>query len=192
MQQKVTIFYLEMTNKNQFIPKIGFEDEIEIKEIENDEYLNFVFFTGVGLPFKWYSRLKWNISEWQNYFKNNNVKTYLGFHRNKLIGYYELEIQADNNIEIMFFGLLPNQIGKALGSKFLSHAINSSWKLNPKRIYLHTCSIDHQFAYQNYVSRGFELYKQEDEIEDIPSKNEFVEMISNYYNNYIDRFSSNL
>ena len=190
MEHKVTTYYLEMNSKDSFIAKKGYTDKIEIKEIDNDSYINFIFFAGVGLPFKWYSRLKWDIKKWKNYFKENKVKTFIGFSENKLIGYYELEKQNNNTIEIKFFGLLPNYIGKGLGSMFLSHAIKSSWQLKPQKVWLHTCSIDHQFAYKNYLARGFELTKQVEDIENIPSKEELLKLISNYYKNFIESYTN--
>ena len=189
MQQKVTTYYLEMDSKDKFIAKTDFENKIKIKKIDNDAYLNFIFFAGVGLPFKWYSRLKWDIKKWQNYFLENTVKTYIGFDGNKLIGYYELEKQENKIVEIKFFGLLPNYIGKGLGSMFLSHAINNSWQLNAKKVCLHTCSIDHQSAYKNYVARGFELIKQVEDIENIPSKKELLQMISGFFDNFIQKYT---
>ena len=79
--QKVTTYYLEMDSKNKFIAKTGFNSKIEIKEIDNDAYLNFIFFAGVGLPFKWYSRLKWSIDEWQKYFTKKHCKNVYWFFR---------------------------------------------------------------------------------------------------------------
>ncbi|WP_146066650.1 GNAT family N-acetyltransferase, partial [Candidatus Venteria ishoeyi] len=109
---QVTTYHLEMTDRNQFRPKPGFYPEIEIKEIENDAFINFMLFAGVGLPWIWYSRLSWSIQEWQNYFNSHSCKTYIGFKGKAIVGYFELELQDDKNIEIKFFGLLPQFIGK--------------------------------------------------------------------------------
>ena len=33
---------------------------------------------------------------------------------------------------------------------------------NPHRMWVHTCSLDHKHALQNYKSKGFEIFKEEE------------------------------
>jgi hypothetical protein len=44
-----------------------------IREVENDAYLNFMLFAGVGLNWRWYSRLGWSYKEWDEYFSRERV-----------------------------------------------------------------------------------------------------------------------
>ncbi|MEA3445313.1 MAG: GNAT family N-acetyltransferase [Bacteroidota bacterium] len=184
-EKEVTTFYLEMTGTEKFKPKAGFEKAMHIQEIENDAFINFMLFAGVGLPWKWYSRLAWTPDDWKKYFNKNVCKTFLGFRNKQLIGYFELEIQENKNVEIKFFGLLPQFIGSGIGGYFLSHAINSAWQLGAKRIWLHTCSSDNENATANYISRGFEIFKEEKEIEEIPDKQELLDRINAFFSDYI-------
>ncbi|MCF8370920.1 MAG: GNAT family N-acetyltransferase [Bacteroidales bacterium] len=186
-ETNVTIHYLEMTSQSQFRPKTGFETTIQVQEIENDSFMHFMLFTGVGLPWKWYSRLSWSIGEWEDYFRNHTCKTFLGFQEKKLVGYFELEFQEVGNVEINFFGFFPQYIGCGLGGHFLSHAIDTAWKSGAKRIFLHTCNIDHKYATANYTARGFSPYKEETVIEQIPSRQEFLELIKDFFAGYMDR-----
>jgi len=63
--------------------------------------------------------------------------------------------------------LLKNDIlkkfrGKKLGSALLQHAIKTSFHLKSDRIWVHTCSLDHKFALNNYKSKGFKIFRQEE------------------------------
>ena len=43
----------------------------------------------------------------------------------------------------------------------LSEAIKNSFKLGAKRAWVHTCSLDHPHAINNYKSRGMKIFKSE-------------------------------
>ncbi len=191
MQENVKTFYLEILAVDQVLLKKGFSRKIQIREVENSAYLNFILFAGVGLPWRWYSRLKWTVAQWEEYFAAREVKTFLGFSGNKLIGYYELEFQEINNVELKFFGVLPAHIGEGLGGMLLSHAIKSALDNGAGRIWLHTCSNDSQAALGNYLSRGFRIYREEENVEFVPGKDELIEMVSGFFSDYFDLYGNN-
>ena len=59
-------------------------------------------------------------------------------------------------------GILKEYRGKNFGSALLDHCLQNSFNKDPKRIWVHTCSLDHKFALQNYKSRGFKIFKEEE------------------------------
>ena len=64
------------------------------------------------------------------------------------------------DVEIAYFGLAPRFIGKGFGGYLLSHAIKSAWAWEgTRRVWVHTCTLDHPTALQNYKARGLEVYK---------------------------------
>ena len=76
--------------------------------------------------------------------------------------FYKIIFHDDKNeIEIAYFGLLKEYQNKKLGSYLLSIAIKKSFSSNPKRVWLHTCSLDHKNALNNYISRGMKIFKKE-------------------------------
>ena len=80
----------------------------------------------------------------------------------EFIGYFELNVHHnENEIEIAYLGLLEEYINKKLGSYLLSSAIKYSFLKKPKRVWVHTCSLDHKNALNNYVSRGMKIFKKE-------------------------------
>jgi GNAT superfamily N-acetyltransferase len=64
-------------------------------------------------------------------------------------------------VEIAYFGLLEEFQNKKLGSYLLSQAIQKSFKENINRVWVHTCSLDHKNALNNYIARGMKIFKTE-------------------------------
>ena len=124
--------------------------------------LNKFFYKNIGKNHKWIDRLVWSEEKWIKYLSNEKVKTYVLKYKNDLVGFFELIIHRDNlEVEIAYFGLLEEYQNKKLGSYLLSEAIKKSFEFNIKRIWLHTCSLDHKNALNNYLSRGMKVFKSE-------------------------------
>ena len=100
--------------------------------------------------------------EWNDYVLDPKVKTFILRDNNDLVGYFELILHKDKNeVEIAYLGLLQEYHNKKLGSFILSSAIKNSFLENPKRVWVHTCSLDHKNALNNYISRGMKIFKKE-------------------------------
>ena len=69
--------------------------------------------------------------------------------------------KENKEVEIAYFGILEEYQNKKLGSYLLSEAIKKSFKYNDGRVWLHTCSLDHKHALNNYMSRGMKIFKTE-------------------------------
>ena len=124
--------------------------------------LNKFFYKNIGKNHKWIDRLVWSEEKWIKYLSNGKVKTYVLKYKNDLVGFFELIIHKDNfEVEIAYFGVLEEYQNKKLGSYLLSEAIKKSFEFNIKRIWLHTCSLDHKNALNNYISRGMKIFKTE-------------------------------
>lgn len=115
-------------------------------------------------------RLRWSWQQWHDYLKNPNIVTWVAYQGATPVGYFELQKQVHGDTEIVYFGLLPEFVGKGLGKALLEDAISKAWELADKRIWLHTCSLDHPSALPNYLQRGFSLFKEEDFEDNIPSE----------------------
>jgi GNAT superfamily N-acetyltransferase len=89
-------------------------------------------------------------------------------------GYVELDARIKPEIEIGYFGLLPDFIGQKLGPYLLSFAVHEAWRRRPSRLWVHTCSLDHPSALGLYQRLGFVPYKQETELADDPRSLGFI------------------
>ncbi|HEX3010293.1 MAG TPA: GNAT family N-acetyltransferase [Bacteroidales bacterium] len=188
MQKDVITYYLEMESKDWFIPKPQYKEKMDIRFISNDVFQQWTLFVGVGLPWRWYSRLKWSPAEWNEYFKASDPKCYLAFSENKLVGYFELVMGEANVLEIRFLGLFPFGIENGLGGYLLSHALDVAWGMGAQKVWLHTCTSDHKSALHNYVARGFRIKSQTEEMEEIPLKEEYLKDVTDFMSQYIDLY----
>ena len=124
--------------------------------------LNKFFYKNIGKNHKWVDRLSWSEEKWINYVTNQNVKTYVFKYKEDLVGFFELIYHPEKNeTEIAYFGILEEFRNKKLGSYLLSEAIKKSFGNNVNRVWVHTCSLDHKNALNNYVSRGMKIFKTE-------------------------------
>ena len=124
--------------------------------------LNKFFYKNIGKKHKWVDRLTWSEEKWINYVSSEKVKSYVFKHKDDLVGFFELIFHLENNeIEIAYFGILEEYQNKKLGSYLLSEAIKKSFKNNVNRVWVHTCSLDHKNALNNYISRGMKVFKTE-------------------------------
>ena len=124
--------------------------------------LNKFFYKNVGKKHKWIDRLVWTETQWINYVSNKNTRTFIFKNKDDLAGFFELIHHSEKReIEIAYFGLLEEYQNKKLGSYLLSEAIKRSFEYSIKRVWLHTCSLDHKNALSNYVARGMKIFKTE-------------------------------
>ena len=127
-----------------------------------DFQLNKFFYKSVGKNHHWVDRLIWTDQQWTEYVYNKDVQTYVLKKKDDLAGYFELILHRDKNeIEIAYLGLLEEYQNQKLGSFLLSEAIKNSFLIKVKRVWVHTCSLDHKNALKNYLSRGMKIFKKE-------------------------------
>ena len=163
MSKKIDRNYLEIFSLNELIATYNPANEFSLNVIDPPNYqLNKFFYKEIGKNHRWVDRLIWNDKEWIEYTTNNNTKTYILKKENDLVGYFELIFHRDKNeTEIAYLGILEEYLNKKLGSYLLSNAITKSFLDKPKRVWVHTCSLDHKNALNNYLSRGMKIFKKE-------------------------------
>ena len=182
MKQSVTTTHLQMDSKAQFKPRYLDDREVTVRKLQiPNPSINHFFFLEVGLPFKWYSRLRWTYQDWHDYVHAADVQTWIGDLSGSPFGYFELQ-NRQKTTEIMFFGLLRQFIGQGLGAHLLSHAIDRAWSIEgTATVYVHTCTQDHPAALRNYLARGFRIIREEKEIEEMPDADDPVWSTPAYY-----------
>ena len=124
--------------------------------------LNKFFYKNIGNKHNWVDRLIWTEKKWIDYVSNKNVKTYVLKRKKNLVGFFELiHHQEKKEVEIAYLGILEEYHNKKLGSYLLTEAIKISFKSKINRVWVHTCSLDHKNALNNYMTRGMKIFKTE-------------------------------
>ena len=159
---KIQRYFFKIKIKDQKNLDFNFEKKISL-ERKKDFNINRFFYKEIGKEHFWRDRLIWTDKEWIKYVSNQNLETWIMKNNDELVGFYEKEFHpSKNEIELINMGILKKFRGKKLGSILLKHAIKTSFKLKPCRMWVHTCSLDHKFALNNYKSKGFQIFKQEE------------------------------
>ena len=155
--------YLEISSINDLLVKNKPFSNLFLEKVNPPNFqLNKFFYKEIGKKHSWTDRLVWEDKKWIDYLENSGVNTYILKHNKDFIGYFE-QIFDKNKLdcEIAYFGILEEYIGKKMGGYLLSEAIKISFNIGSKRIWVHTCSLDHKNALQNYLSRGMKVFKSE-------------------------------
>tara|TARA_Y100001935_G_scaffold184076_1_gene152666 strand:+ start:455 stop:958 length:504 start_codon:yes stop_codon:yes gene_type:complete len=163
MIQKIQRNYLEINSLHELVETNNPSNEFVVNLLYPANYqLNKFFYKNVGRKHNWVDRLSWSEKEWIKYTTDNDVNTYVLMKNSDLVGYFELILHKNKNeIEIAYLGLLEEYHNQKLGSFLLSSAIKKSFLKKPKRVWVHTCSLDHKNALKNYISRGMKVFKKE-------------------------------
>ena len=163
MNKKVERNYLEISYLEDLKDSSNLSDHYSINLVDPVDFqLNKFFYKNIGKSHHWVDRLVWSEKQWLDYVSDKKVKTYILKEGDELAGYFELIFHTDKNeVEIAYLGLLEEYQNKKLGSCLLSVAIKNSFLFNPKRVWVHTCSLDHKNALNNYIARGMKIFKEE-------------------------------
>jgi len=152
--------YLEMRSPEQLLPKRCADARFQIREqTESSWRFNRDLYFRVGERWEWIDKRPWTDEQWQEYAAAPELRTFAAYYDNTLAGYYELRRDTEGGVEIAYFGLLPEFIGRGLGGALLTNAIEEAWLMSPKRVWVHTCNRDHPQALANYQARGMVVYK---------------------------------
>ncbi len=162
MDTKNVIHFLEMDNVSELNSRdINDSDFKVIKNSIKQYKLNRFLYDIVGEPYLWFDKISWSVDQWQEYVEDYNLHTWVAYKNGAVAGYFELQVQDENVVEIKYFGLVDRFIGQGLGSGFLSIAITEAWNLGASKVILNTCNKDHPAALKNYLKRGFSIVREE-------------------------------
>ena len=163
MNKEIDRNYLEIFSLGELVVSKKPSNEFIVELIDPANFqLNKFFYKNIGKKHHWIDRLIWTDKQWIDYTIDIKIRTYVLKKKEDLVGYYELISHTERNeIEIAYFGILEEYQNQKLGSFLLTSAIQNSFLLNCNRVWVHTCSLDHKNALDNYLSRGMKVFKKE-------------------------------
>jgi GNAT superfamily N-acetyltransferase len=118
-------------------------------------------YAAVGGAWHWHDRDAWSDDRLAAHLADPAVSVQLFLVDDAPAGYFELQQHDAGDVEIAYFGLFADHIGKGLGGAMLTAATREAWRRGATSVWLHTCTLDHPHAIANYRARGFEEFKQE-------------------------------
>ena len=156
---EVTVTYLEMTARPDLplppAPTIPYR--IERLERPSVSFYRYLYNT-VGEPWLWHERRKVPDAALAGILADPGLWLLVAYADGEPAGYAELTAASRPDIELAYFGIVPKFIGRGLGPTLLRAAVDDAWRRNPRRLWVHTCSLDHPKALRCYERAGFASY----------------------------------
>jgi GNAT superfamily N-acetyltransferase len=171
MLRDETVTYLEMLHRSELMPAKRPSVEMETKQAEIPcPELNRFFYTAIGGDWYWIDRLPWTYDQWAAYVSRPGHETWVAYVQGTPAGYFELEGELGGEVELAYFGILPQFIGQGIGGHLLTLAVQRAWERDPPRVWLHTSSFDHPQALKNYLAHGFRIVRKDTCPKEIPDR----------------------
>jgi len=164
---ETTVTYLEMKTPDDLSGDDTFPPSVTITEVLNCTVSFYRYLYGeVGREYHWVERRRWTDERLAAHLADPAIRIWLLQVDGCPAGYFELYRDAEDGVEIAYFGLIPEFVGQGHGKLLLTAAVSTAWELEPMpaRVWLHTCTLDHPQALPNYIARGFVPYKTETEL----------------------------
>jgi GNAT superfamily N-acetyltransferase len=153
------VTYLEMTAPPATLPRPAPRPGLEIRLAQRPSVTFYRFlYAAVGEPWTWTVRRCLSDAELAAVLDDPRVDVNVLWADGVPAGYAELDWRAPPDVELAYFGLMPESIGQGLGGYLLDWAIHHAWRARPRRFWLHTCDLDHPRALAFYQKLGFRIY----------------------------------
>jgi GNAT superfamily N-acetyltransferase len=153
--REVVVTALEMTEPAVLRPgRPPALDATLVRTARPAPQLSRFFYRAVGGDWYWVDRLDWSMAQWRDWVSGPGHELWSCWVEGAPAGYFELDRQ-DGDVELAYFGLLPEFAGLGLGGWLLTRAVERAWEQGARRVWVHTCELDSPAAMANYLARGF-------------------------------------
>ncbi|MGP7794545.1 GNAT family N-acetyltransferase [Sphingomonas sp. CLY1604] len=115
-----------------------------------------MLFARVGGPWLWYSRLAMDDAALTAIVHDARVQVFAAVDPAGVeVGLLELDFRHEGACELSYFGLVPELAGKGHGRWLMAEAMARAWVPGVRRVWVHTCTLDHPSALNFYRAQGF-------------------------------------
>ncbi len=166
------VTYLEMLERPRLADVSSsriLSSEVQLRQVQNpglDWYR--ALYRRAGSQWFWFSRLEMTDDQLTAVLHCPTSELFVAEREGNEIGIAELDRSRPPDVEITFFALFPEAIGKGLGRPFLTKLLDRAWDDSAARVWLHTCTLDAPAALSFYTKCGFRPYKRAIEVADDP------------------------
>lgn len=162
------VTYLEMTSAPAPEPAVGPWELRRVTDADLGAYR--ALFQEIGAPWLWFSRLELDDAALAAILHHPDVDLFYLYDEGVAKGLLELDRRRFPDIEVAFIGVTEELTGRGAGRFLMKLALQEAWSRRPRRVWLHTCSLDHPRALAFYQRCGFVPYKRAIEIADDPRR----------------------
>lgn len=154
------VTYLEMTRRPAPVPLP--ESELRMEEWDRPDLDSYrALFERVGAPWLWFSRLVMDDAALAAILHDPAVRIWAVLDADDgEAGMLELDLREAGQCEIGFLGLVPELAGRGHGRWLMAQALHNGWREDVRRVWLHSCTLDHPRALKAYARAGFTAYER--------------------------------
>lgn len=155
------VTYLEM-----LAPRLDARtDSVELRQIKHPDLSWYrEIFRRLGEHWLWWSRLEMRDEQLAAILNAPSTELFIAEVQGAEVGMAELDRSSPGQVEISFFGLYEEAIGKGIGRPFMNAVLDRAWSASPSRVWVHTCTLDSPVALPFYIRCGFRPYKRAIEV----------------------------
>lgn len=159
----MTVTFLEMTSRPSATPPPQPKGKVAMLRSEKPpaHFYRYLYDT-IGDAYLWVDRKRLTPEKLEEVIQDPRNILYVLYTEGTPAGMAELDLRKDGQINISYFGLMPEAIGRGLGYFFLYHTCVNAWSFPIKRLTVNTCTLDHPRALPLYQRLGFTAYSRED------------------------------
>ncbi len=124
----------------------------------------------VGADYVWWLRRTMPDGELAALLRDPRVSIHVLGRGGQPAGFFELDGRAGPDMNLSYFGLMPQTIGAGLGGTFLRYAVEEAWRGRPRGMTVNTCTADHPRALPTYIRTGFRPVRAVKEVWNVPAR----------------------
>lgn len=121
-------------------------------------------FAEIGRDWLWFSRLALPRAELAALLADPRVEVGYVFAHGRRVGLVELDFRPGGEAELAFFGFVRGWTGRGLGRAAMEWALDRAFSRPIRRLFVHTCTLDHPAALPFYVRTGFRPFGRSVEV----------------------------
>jgi GNAT superfamily N-acetyltransferase len=156
---ETVVTYLEMTEPPPRVPLPPPRARIEVRRAGRPTMGFYRYlYDAIGADWLWYERKLLDDGQLAAIVHDPKVEVNVLWADGVPAGLAELDFREPPDVALAYFGLLPDFIGQHLGRFLLDWAVHHVWRARPRRLWVHTCDLDHPRALGVYQGAGFRIY----------------------------------
>jgi ribosomal protein S18 acetylase RimI-like enzyme len=159
----MTVTFLEMNARPAVLPPPSPRGKVALLKAEKPptHFYRYLYDT-IGDGYLWVDRKKLTQDALAEVIQDPLNQLFVLYTDGNPAGMAELDLRKPDTANISYFGLMPEAIGRRLGSFFLYHTCMNAWAMPIRRLTVNTCTLDHPRALPLYQRLGFTAYAREE------------------------------
>jgi hypothetical protein len=166
----VTVTFLRMSAPPPD-PAPPLPDNAEVRFVRDCSVEQYRFlYNTVGAAYVWWLRRAMSDRQLAVLLRDPAVGIYVLYADGEAAGFYELDSSTWPAVNLSYFGLMPDAVGRHMGLAFLRHSVDAVWRSGARAMTVNTCTADHPRALPCYLRAGFRVTRHVREEWNVPTR----------------------